>query len=819
MKASIISFRSLQGSVLSLLVTSFPVTAQVTPDKTLPTNSIATPQGNSINIEGGTIKGGNLFHSFDQFSIPQNSTVIFKNATSIQNIFSRVTGKSISNIDGILKTNGTANLFLINPNGIIFGQNAQLNTGGSFVASTANAVRFVDGSEFSAKNPQAQPLLTVTTPLGLQVGSNSGVILAQGTDRGLTTPSSRRTPSVRNTDKTGLAVQPGKTLALLGSSLSLEGANLTAEGGRIELGAVADGTVNFTLVSQGISLNYQDVQRFGNVNLSQQALVDASGNLGGSVTVKGKNISFSDGAAFLIQNQGTQPSGSINVSATNLITLRGISLNDGRFTSLLQTESTGSGSAGNINIFAPKLLIQEGAGISSRAYSNGRGGNIIVNAPESTQLLDFSSFNPLTTSGITSLTLASGNAGDVTISTGHLEARNGGGITSQTLGKGKAGDVTVNAAKSIEVTNTAELINSPEVRLQSRITSTTFNAGNAGNLTINTPSLTVSDSSTLNTSSVGSGSAGNVIINADDVELKSGRVSSAVVNADQETQKISGAPSVASGSSGEVVFNTKNLRMYDGIISGRNLGTGEGGTITINGNLISLDKKSSITAATASGRSGNIFMNAQNLQLRNDSAISATAGGNGDGGNVTINTNILIGSKNSSITANAFEGIGGNILINTKGLFFSPDSKITASSERGINGTVEINVFNKDPNRTKATPEVVVETPKIASACQGGSGAIASRFVITGKGGLPASPDEKLYSNSGWQRDSVPIQATENLSKSKLFPDNNALQIVEAQGWVEDSNGNVVLIAEANTGTSYASLSTGTCHTQYSGQF
>ena len=212
--------------------------AQIVPDATLPTNSVVTPIGPTFNIDGGTLttpNGVNLFHSFSQFSVPTGTTAAFNNAPTVANIITRVTGASISNIDGLIQANGGANLFLLNPNGLVFGPNAQLNIGGSFIGSTAESIQFTNGGSFSAVNPQAPPLLSINVPVGLQFGSNPQPIQVQGPGNNLFADFPFIDDSFR---PPGLEVLPGQTLALVGGDLSLEGGNLTAIDGRIELGSV-----------------------------------------------------------------------------------------------------------------------------------------------------------------------------------------------------------------------------------------------------------------------------------------------------------------------------------------------------------------------------------------------------------------------------------------------------------------------------------------------------------------------------------------------------------------------------------------------------
>ena len=156
---------------------------QIVPDGSLGAEgSIVTTVAPQVEqIDGGAMRDSNLFHSFEEFSINEGWTANFANPAGIENILSRVTGNSGSDIYGTLGVLGDANLFLLNPNGIIFGPNAELNINGSFYASTADSFLFPDGGEFSAVNPGDAGLLSVSVPLGVQYGPGaSGAIANQG---------------------------------------------------------------------------------------------------------------------------------------------------------------------------------------------------------------------------------------------------------------------------------------------------------------------------------------------------------------------------------------------------------------------------------------------------------------------------------------------------------------------------------------------------------------------------------------------------------------------------------------------------------------
>jgi filamentous hemagglutinin family protein len=157
--------RQLTHSSLLLLWVLLAVShAQITLDGSLGPGGPLTGLGYRIAAELGQIRGGNLFHSFGEFNVPTGGSATFSGPATITNILSRVTGGQPSAIDGLLRSEiQGANLFLLNPSGVLFGPNATLDVKGSFHVSTADFLRLADGAQFFANLGQ-ESVLTMAAP-------------------------------------------------------------------------------------------------------------------------------------------------------------------------------------------------------------------------------------------------------------------------------------------------------------------------------------------------------------------------------------------------------------------------------------------------------------------------------------------------------------------------------------------------------------------------------------------------------------------------------------------------------------------------------
>ncbi|MEH2321509.1 S-layer family protein [Nostoc sp.] len=772
--------------------------AQIQKDDTLGSeSSIITPKlinGQPIDqIDGGAVRGTNLFYSFEQFSVSAGRTAYFNNAINIQNIISRVTGNSISNIDGILKANGTANLFLINPNGIVFGSNASLNIGGSFVASTASSLNFADGTKFSATSPQTTPLLTVSVPIGLQFGATAAPIRNQ---------SQAEPDGAVNIfgQGVGLQVQQGKTLALIGGDITLDGGNITAKDGSVELGSVADNSlVSLSPTNQGWAFGYEGVPNFQNIELIKSdqisSTIDTHGDSGGNIQMQGRNVRIAGSFLILVYPLQDQSGGNVTLNASDSVVVE----QDAQ----LFTQSFSTGNSGNINVTTKKLVVRDGGQLQ---------GQLTINASDSVELIGgtsiplFADGSDLISSGLFSATYGDKNAGNIIINTEKLRIQGGARIstTSESIygylsnelipATGKAGNLTVNASESVELIGT-----SPNGSRLSGLFSGTQGPGDGGNLALTTGRLIIKDGATI---SVSSQARKNVISDGDPNKL---------------------------GKAGDLNITTRSLLL----------------------------DKGTLTSNSESGGGGDITLQVRDLLLmRRESKITTNAGTiglSGDGGNITIKApnGFLVAAplENSDITANAFSGSGGKIAITAKNIFgFAPrtraeverldlkeinpnnlpTSDITAFSQQNpsLSGTVQINSPDVDPSKglVQLPVNIVDASQQIVAGCNSGGKIARSSFIATGRGGLAPDPTEPLIADDAVLADWITLepesknrasgihkrvvvhkQTNTEENSHEVNSVNEPTQIVEAQGWVMDANGNVVLVAQVPTASPHNS--------------
>ncbi|NMG07226.1 filamentous hemagglutinin N-terminal domain-containing protein [Brasilonema sp. UFV-L1] len=688
------------ATIVTLAPISIATAQEVSADGTVST-TVSSPDGKNFTINDGTTRGTNLFHSFKEFSVPTGGSANFNNAANIQNIISRVTGGSKSTIDGLIKANGAANLFLLNPAGILFGPNARLNIGGSFFGSTANSFIFENGFEFSATNLQAPPLLTINLPIGLRYGDNPGEIKVQGRGHDINfqedikNKKDDKIPSVRiNNSIPGLEVESGKTLALVGGKVSLEGAILNSSSGRIEIGSVAsNGVVSLASVQEGWELDYKSIGSFGDIKFSGRTLLDTKGVGSGSIAVTGKNINFTGESILLADTLGDKNGQQISIVgdeiSVNESEIRSFTFSSGNAgqvklfankSILLEnyggagTNTVGLGKAGEITVKADSIEVRDGSGLGSHSYGKGNAGRMEVQANNSLLIESKSGFGTSSNaegdageinivvgdfilrnqSGMTVNARSTGNGGKINITANSLRIENKTGLNSYTdkNSTGQGGEVNLNVAGPLVIQNEAG------------INSDTKGTGNAGKIIITANSLQISDSSGF-TSTTGEGSTGNA--GKIDITANSLQISNAGFSSE--------AKQGSTGQGGEINFDIAGpVVLQDGAyISNSTSGTGNAGKTSITANSLQISNAgfSSEAKQGSTGFGGEInFDVAGPVTVRKNSYINNSTSGTGNAGKIIMRANSLLiedgGGINSS-TQKGSTGLGGEINLDVGG--------------------------------------------------------------------------------------------------------------------------------------------------------
>ena len=668
--------------------------SQITPDRTLGDESSQVRtnvevKGNPAEvIEGGAQRGTNLFHSFEEFNIEDGRGAYFDNPTAVESIFSRVTGNNPSEISGTLGVSGNADLFFINPNGIIFGENARLDLDGSFVGSTASSILFEE-YEFSASNPQNPPLLRINIPIGLGFQDEPGNIVNRSTAR-------------NSTDETvGLEVNPKNNLTLLGGNLNFDAGNVTAKGGSIRLGGLlAAGTIG---INDNGSLNFPQAVSHGDVILSNAADVDVRGGEG-NIDINARNLTLQKGMQSSIRagiandlTSNRTQAGDITINVAENIVLGNAS------TISNSVEPRAVGNAGNIKVTASNLNITNGAKITASTFGQGNAGFVDVSATDNIVLDGENSIAEGSRISSVVNNRARGNSDGIFVNAKNLTLNNGAVIIASTLGEGNAGNITV------KVTENLVLDGETSESLPSSIASLTSVGaiGNAGDIEISTSNLSLTKGGLISAATFGQGNAGFVDVTA----LKNIVVESETSEITQIPNSISGLEDLidpqlfqlvipddftipssinsvvfttAQGNAGGVNISTANLTIANGgEVSASTFGQGDAGGVNIE--------------ATES-----IFIDGEIEKSRTGISANALVS-NGDGGNVDILTNLLSIENGGRIEASNFdssnlfpEGTGqpGNVSIRADSISLTNSASIAAAtqSETGVGGLVNLNV-------------------------------------------------------------------------------------------------------------------------------
>ncbi|MEZ5670923.1 MAG: filamentous hemagglutinin N-terminal domain-containing protein [Thiotrichaceae bacterium] len=399
-------------------------TAEIVLDGSLGERANLTGPNYAIDATLGTQLGNNLFHSFQEFNLSKDETATFSGATTINNVIGRITGGNPSYIDGTLRnTIPNANLYLINPSGLMFGVNAKLDVQGSFYASTADVLRFDDGGNFHATTSQ-DSLLSSAPP------SAFGFL---------------GTVATLQLDGSQLKVPAGKDISLVGGDLTVQ-ANVAAKqvgalntvGGEINLASVTQGDISigqgWNLSGQGGTLTVRSSQlnntadKSGNIYIragkfvldnSSIATLTASQN-GGTLDIQGDSVEISGGSRISSTSLKNGKSGDITIQAAESIYIHGQDTTGAGVTLAANARGTDAtaGNAGNITLKAKKLVMDDGTKLGSASYGGGNGGTISL---ETTDSITLQGEDKQTTSSIYLVATGSGQGGKLNVQTGKLQ--------------------------------------------------------------------------------------------------------------------------------------------------------------------------------------------------------------------------------------------------------------------------------------------------------------------------------------------------------------------------------------------------------------
>jgi len=746
----------------ALLILALRAPAQISTDGTL---------GQSINLPGpnfqitpdlGQQHGQNLFHSFYNFNLSSHESATFSGPSSVQNILSRVTGGNPSHIDGLFRsTISGANMYFLNPYGILFGPNARLDVQGSFHASTADYLRLDEGGRFDVRNP-----------------SDSILTVAPIESFGFLTDS----PAMITIQDSTLSVPKKETLSLIGGDLDINSNSpvmvnqssfialpdqpkLSSSSGQINLismaskGEVVSDELGFSLSAKG-----------GQITINNH-LIEVNGIIGGKIDIRGGKLVMRD-SLLQANTLGPKNGQGITLDLQEAIDIKADSatvvisfdtFDSGHAGSLtittpqleitkagILTKSVGTGQAGEIKIVANQITLKEGGSIVSVAIKEGNAGDITLKITDRLNLTGFypgivdtgfyGKFLNLA-SGIRTFTIGTGRSGNLLIETNHLNMDagkidaatrgqgnggniiiraknisliNGAGIHSNSAKKGNGGQIILDIAESMTIAGTRNQVSANiDLKRQSENSPSIVaslskfgSAGEAGQIVITVPTLIMENNAVISTSTGGTGDGGELTIIAETINMSSGA----------------------------------QIESKSGFSSGGHVHTssGQGGTLHLKAaeNItISGDNSGVFSTTSGVGEGGNLYIETNSLTITNNGILTTGSQGLGNAGNITLQVDIINLTEQGQISTEAKNAAGGNIVIESPYLLYLPEGKITTSvgTGKGRGGNITI----KNPTF------VVMNGSKIIAQADEGHGGdiyiVADQFIASSCSQISAS--------------------------------------------------------------------------------
>ncbi len=587
------------------------------------------------------------------------------------------------------------------------------------------------------------------------------------------------------------------------------GSLFISDGGQLNSNTFSTGNAgNVTINAPNGIVSFDGKDSQGNPSAAFSSVEAASTGTGGDIIINANSLSLTNGAQLntsVRNNLSTQPdrvikAGNVQLNVNDRIDISGVSdirqsngvySRSGIFSSV---EQGAIGNAGNIDITTGSLFVTDGGQIFASTAGRGDAGNITITARDivsfdgADKIVGFPSaaFSNVEIGGI-------GKGGEINITARSLSLTNGGQLNTFVRGLFESSDI--NDLSRAEIDNIFGLFNLFDIDIGG--------IGNAGNVKLN-----VSDGITItgisengvnsgifsNVETGGRGNSGNIeIITKGPLVVKDGGRLFASTS--------------SLGNAGGIKINANSFLLDNAqLFTNSDVENSQAGNIEITtAKDIRLNNQALIAADTRGGQ-GNVTLRSRDLILRRNSNITTNATGTATGGNITIDTGNLVALENSDISADAKGGPGGSVFIRADAIFGTqfrrqrtPESDITATgASPDLSGTVQIDTADVDPSQGLVElPENLTDpSNQIAqNPCQKGSG---SSFIITGRGGLPSSPNNNFSSDNIRVDLLQPVNSSSNSQSATINQPTNqstSKQIVPAQGWVFNEKGEVVLTA------------------------